>query len=112
MSNQLQVTGEIVNISEPKDVGKAKPYLKRTFALSDPTAKIDWPNWFVFEIGGSNVDKIDAHKVGDMVTVSFNLKGREWQGKWFSNTEAWKIDSVAKAEQAPASDGLEANIPF
>ena len=113
-NNQLTVTGVIAHIGESKDVGKAKPYLKRTFALTDASAKQEYPNWFVFEIGGSNVDKIEEHKVGDTVTVSFNLKGREWQGKWFSNTEAWRIEKVAGASAAqPTGDApSEDGIPF
>ena len=114
MSKSLQVTGTLTHISETKDVGKAKPYLKRTFALTDPDAKEEWPNWFVFEIGGTNVDKIAEHKVGDVVTVSFNLKGRQWQDKWFANVEAWKIEPVASASAQPDAppDVTEDAIPF
>ena len=116
MSKQLQITGTIHHIGETKDVGKAKPYLKRTFALSDPDAKEEWPNWFVFELGGTKVDDINAHKVGDVVTVSFNLKGRQWQDKWFANVEAWKIEAVAGAstpDSPPADTGAESeDIPF
>jgi len=114
MSKTLQVTGTIVNIGESKDVGKAKPYLKRTFALADPDSKEEYPNWFVFEMGGTNIDKILEHGVGDVVTVSFNLKGRQWQDRWFSNTEAWRIESVSKAASVAPTDGpeLDSEIPF
>lgn len=118
--SKLQVTGPIHHIGEPKDVGKAKPYMKRTFAVTDTNAKPDWPNWFVFELGGTKVDDINAHKVGDVVTVSFNIKGREWQGKWFANVEAWKIEAVAGsnadagAQQPPNEEhpGMDSDIPF
>lgn len=113
MSKSLQVTGTLHHIGETKDVGKAKPYLKRTFALTDPDAKEDWPNWFVFEIGGTNVDKIDSHKVGDVVTVSFNLKGRQWQDKWFANVEAWRIEAAAGSKPAPEQPpSMDDDIPF
>lgn len=123
MSKSLQVTGAITEITEAKDVGKTKPYMKRQFVLADPDAKEEWPNFFVFEIGGTNIDKIDGHAIGDTVTVSFNLKCRgAWNDKWFANVEAWRIESVSKAVSgsAPNSDSgsngmpndMDADIPF
>jgi ABC-type antimicrobial peptide transport system ATPase subunit len=52
---------------------------------------------------------LDSYKVGDVVTIGINLKGREWtnpQGeiKVFNTVEAWKItkdESSPKTEDAP-----------
>jgi hypothetical protein len=37
---------------------------------------------------------------GQEVEVAFNLESREFNGKWYTNVNAWKIDPV-KAANAP-----------
>ena len=59
-----------------------------------------------FQLVQDNCAKLDAFKVGDDVSVSFNLRGREWtdpQGevKYFSNLDAWKIDPLGSNVAAP-----------
>jgi single-strand DNA-binding protein len=53
---------------------------------------------------------LDAHNEGEMIKVHFDLRGREWQGKFLTNLNAWRIDkadatAVAAAPQqaAPAT---------
>lgn len=36
-------------------------------------------------------DLLDNFQIGDNVTVSFNVKGREWNGKYFTTLEGWRI---------------------
>ena len=31
---------------------------------------------------------------GDQVEVYFNLSSREWNGKWFTSADAWKIEKI------------------
>jgi hypothetical protein len=52
-----------------------------------------------FELVNDRTDLIDAFGVGEEITVSFNLKGREWtspQGevKYFNTLEAWKVQGI------------------
>lgn len=41
------------------------------------------------------IKKVQALRSGQDVTVSFNVESREWNGKWFTDATAWKIDSGA-----------------
>lgn len=38
---------------------------------------------------------------GQEVEVSFNLESREFNGKWYTNVNAWKIDTVKNESAAP-----------
>ena len=57
---------------------------------------------------------------GDKVNVSFDINGREWNGKYFVNLVAWKIDAGAKAAAGgdepppfdPADEILDEEPPF
>lgn len=37
------------------------------------------------------VNALKYAKVGDKLTVSFNLESREYNGKWYTDIKAWKI---------------------
>jgi len=60
------------------------------------------------------------YQTGQQVTVSWDYKGREWQGKWFADAIAWKVEvqgqagSVQQQQPAPYSDNeLDADsVPF
>lgn len=36
---------------------------------------------------------LDAYKVGQDVTVSINLRGSEYNGKYYVNLQGWRIES-------------------
>ncbi len=56
----------------------------------------------------------DAFREGEEVRVSFNLRGREWQGKYFTNLDAWRIEAVQAGASAmgASNDDPFAGVPF
>lgn len=58
-----------------------------------------YPKRMCFDVFGA--DKIASFgiKVGDCLTVSFDIDAREYQGRWFNSIRAWKVERVA--EQQP-----------
>ena len=43
-----------------------------------------------------------ACQVGDKVKVSFNLKSREYNGRWYNDLQIWKIAPAGAQPAAPA----------
>lgn len=92
----MDVTGTIDSIGEETQV--SDKFRKREFVLMIDH-KTQYPQTILFELQQDRVDLIDPYKVGQEVSVSFNLKGRQWtspQGevKTFIQLVAWKIQSV------------------
>jgi hypothetical protein len=52
--------------------------------------------------GEDKVRELDRFKVGDSVKVSFNVRGREYNGRWYNDLRIWKITSN-NPNQAPTS---------
>lgn len=50
--------------------------------------------------GQDKVQELDKYQVGDSVKVSFNVKGREYNGRWYNDLRVWRI---APAGAAPAA---------
>ena len=54
-----------------------------------------YPQMIKFQLVNDKCDLANGHNEGDKVKVSFDLRGREWQGKYFTNLQAWKIESAS-----------------
>lgn len=53
--------------------------------------------------GQDRVDELARHQQGDMVKVSFNIKAREYSGRWYNDLRVWRITAAGAAQQqAPA----------
>lgn len=62
--------------------------------------------------GQDKVAELDKFQMGDSVKVSFNIKAREYNGRWYNDLRVWKISSAGAsapqqgyhhAEAAPAA---------
>lgn len=50
--------------------------------------------------GADRVKDLDAFQVGDQIHVWFHINGREYNGRWYTDLRAWRVQ--ANAPQAPA----------
>lgn len=63
---------------------------------------------FVIETAGQHPKKVclqlfgdkvnDCPNVGEEVKVSFDAESREWNGKWFTQLNAWKVERQQTAQ--------------
>jgi len=86
--NKLESTGEIVHIGEVEIISTNNAQ-KRIFVIEiDPG---QYCQQIAFGLFKEKVMLINNFQKGQMVTVSFNLRGRKWKDKWYVNLQAWKI---------------------
>ena len=55
--------------------------------------------------GDDKVRELDKYQVGDKVKISFNLSSREYNGRWYTDVRAWRIEPAGAAapQYAPAA---------
>jgi hypothetical protein len=123
MTNQFKMTGIIKHIGDTVQV--SEKFQKREFVvteLSDKDPKYD--QHISFQATQDKCDMLSSFGNGQSVTVSFNLRGREWtspQGevKYFNTLEAWRVEPsdegssptpIAAAPVAAPQD--EEDLPF
>ena len=56
-----------------------------------------YPKKMVFDMFN---DKIKPLQIGEVITVHFNVDAKEWQGKWFNQLTAYKIESEGVVQPA------------
>ena len=52
--------------------------------------------------GDDKVRELDKYQVGDKVKISFNLSSREYNGRWYTDVRAWRIEPAGAKQSAPA----------
>ncbi len=89
----LSVKGNIVSILNPESgVSRAgKEWSKQEFVIE---TQEQFPKKVCFTLFGDKTSLLNGISNGAEVEVSFNLESREYNGRWFHNINAWKIDTV------------------
>ena len=49
--------------------------------------------------GEDKVRELDKYQVGDKVKVSFNLSSREYNGRWYTDVRAWRLEPAGAQPQ-------------
>jgi len=102
---------------------KTASFQAREFVIE--VADGQYPQMVKFQLVQDKCNLIDGYDEGDEIAVDFDLRGREWNGKYFTNLQAWRVGRVegeqssGPSEQtapapasAPASGDFDDDIPF
>lgn len=91
-----ELTGKLIAIGNTQQVSDR--FKKREFVLEtneDINGNV-YTNYAKFQAVQNKCDIVDKYKIGDMVTVSFNVKGNKWEkdGKtnYITNLDMWRMD--------------------
>ena len=50
--------------------------------------------------GEDKVRDLEKYQVGDKVKISFNLSSREFNGRWYTDVRAWRIEPAGQQQNA------------
>jgi hypothetical protein len=96
----MELTGKIKLINDIQTFDSG--FAKREFVV---TTNEQYPQDIKLELVKDKCALLDRYHPGADVKVSFNLRGNEYNGKYFVNLQAWKIEAM---EAAPAGQGQSA----
>ena len=61
--------------------------------------------------GSDKVKDLGQFQVGDTVKVAFNLRGREYNGKWYNDLRVWRISAAGQGASAASAAPAYAGAP-
>lgn len=111
--------GEVVFVTPTTSV--SDKFKKREVTLK---SQDEYPQYVTFQLTQDKCDLANNLNTGDVVEVSYNLRGRRWEAqdgtiKYFNSIEAWTMSLSSKVEQSPIDHlkktmDLESNndLPF
>ena len=107
----MEITGKIIavlpergGVSKTGNEWKTQEYVIETHE--------QYPRKMCFNVFGA--DKIAQFNIqaGEEMTVSFDINAREYNGRWYNDIRAWRVErgvAPAAAEFAPATNAPAAN---
>jgi hypothetical protein len=102
-SNNMDLTGKIIKILPVQSgTGKNGAWKKQEYVI-ETTGQVS--RKVCFNVWG---DKIEQFKLSDgmEVKVSFDLESREFNGKWYTDVKAWKVEKVKKADSEVTAENF------
>jgi len=106
VTGTVKFIGETINVTEK--------FSKRDLVITDQS---QYPQDISFQLSQDKVDLLDSFVQGDLIEVSFNLRGREWvnpttgEVKYFNTLDAWRIEGLNQVERNNHEAEQVANIP-
>jgi hypothetical protein len=68
-----------------------------------------YPRKICVSIWGDKIND-DQLKVGTMLTISFDVESREYNGRWYTDVKAWRVEAAGDAK--PATNSNADNVSF
>jgi hypothetical protein len=65
---------------------------KRTVVIDYKSGQFDRKAAFVVQVDSVNAE-INGMRLGDEVTMHYNIESREWNQKWFTDLKVWRIET-------------------
>ena len=101
--------GELKVINDTEQISDS--FKKREFVVIDASGQ--YAQTILFQSVQDRCEILDNFKLGDMVEVSFNLRGREWTNpkdnsvRFFNSLDAWKVErATIEAEAEPTASQM------
>lgn len=109
---QVTISGSIKVIGKTQQV--SDKFSKRELVITEPSGQR--PQHIPVEFTQDRTSMLDAYKVGDEVTVSCYVNGREWTGKdgvtkYFLSLSGNRIERAGGAAPATPSGGYQQAPP-
>ncbi len=96
----LEIEGVLIKKFDTQQVSAS--FQKREFVLE---TQEQYPQQIKLELTQDKCTLLDPFNEGEKMKASFNLKGREWQGKYFVNLQAWRLDKAGASTGNSNSSG-------
>jgi hypothetical protein len=97
----MEVKGKVIQLLPMQSgMGKKGQWKKQEFIIE---TQAQFPKKICLSAWGEKVDQFRL-TVGDMVTVAVDLESREYNGRWYTEARAWKLEKSGGQQSAPPAD--------
>jgi hypothetical protein len=94
------ITGSIKLIGDTSEYGASK-FRKREFVLTTPG---EYPQDIKLELYQDDCNLIDQYIAGDDIEANYNVRGNEYNGKYYVNLQAWRLCASSTDKGSGDSD--------
>ena len=99
----LKIEGRVVEILEEQSgEGRNGPWRKQDFILE---TEGDYPKKVCITQWGDNIEKFGVQE-GERLTAHIDVSSREYQGRWYTDVKAWRVERPQPAPDAGQDAGV------
>ena len=107
----MEAQGKVIAILEARSgVSKAgREWMSQEYVIETPG---QYPKRICFNLFGA--DRInEAHiQMGEDIIIEFDIDAREWQGKWFTSINAFRVTRPTAVAPMAGGDPMVQDAPF
>lgn len=97
----MEIIGKLSEVlPEQSGQGRNGTWVKVSFVLE---TQDQYPKKVCIDAWGDKVDSVKSLNTNDVVKVDFDVESREYNGKWYTNVKAWRIEKQGAGGGMPAS---------
>lgn len=98
--SELVIKGTIKSIGDVQVVSEKFQKVEFVIVTDDK-----YPKSVAFQVTNDKIDNfIKYNSEGQLVEVKFNAESKEFNGRWFTNLTAWRVQSVGDNSQHPQQE--------
>lgn len=91
----MDISGKLIQLLQLQTGnGKNGQWKKQEFILETGDT---YPKKVCIAVWGDKID-LNSFKIGDALDVSFDVESREYNGKWYTDVKAWKVNASSGAK--------------
>ena len=99
-----EIIGKVHFIGQTEVVGSAGTFKKRTIVIKSDE---QYPQTIPVDFVQDKCDLLDKYAIGQDVKVSINIRGNEYNGKYYCSLNGWRIE--ANANNIEVKDAISLN---
>lgn len=110
MNMALEINGKLIQKLELQS-GMSKSgsnWQKQEFIIETDE---QYPKKICANLWGDKIDMLSSINIGDDVVLSFNLESREYNGKWYTDVKAWKLEKQSVNQATTQSSPVTIPMP-
>lgn len=90
----MELDGKIVAVLDLQKGSSAKgEWKKQNFVIETIS---DFPKKVCVTVWGDKVAALSSMTIGDMVSLSIDIESREFNGKWYTDVKAFRIEKTSQ----------------
>ena len=96
----MEVVGKIIVLNDTQVVGSAGTFKKRTLVIG---TEEQYSQTIPIDFVQDKCDVLNSYKLGESVKVSINIRGNEYNGKYYVSLNGWRIERLSVESPQPAA---------
>lgn len=92
------IVGKLFQICEPRTGEGNNGQWKRQDFVIETIAQ--YPRKVCFTVSNDKID-MSQYNIGDMISVNVNIESREYDGRWYTDFRAWRVEAANQPTPQP-----------